>query len=124
MLPSKCFIYSFTGEHDVRVVEGYEQIISVDKIIIHPDYDAYTLDYDVALIKLKNPIKFNRNVRPVCLPKSDFDPGTICYITGWGLTAERGNVSQVNKNFNEIFLLIFVENCLSRFQLSSLCLGF
>ena len=95
MLPSKCFIYSFTGEHDVRVVEGYEQIISVDKIIIHPDYDAYTLDYDVALIKLKKPINFTRNVRPVCLPTMDFAPGTKCFVTGWGATIEKGNGSQV-----------------------------
>ena len=88
-----------TGEHDVRIVEGNEQIIPIDMIILHPDFDpvASGFDYDVALIKLKNPIKFNSNVRPVCLPTTDFAPGTNCYVTGWGDTTEGGNSSQVKK---------------------------
>ncbi|XP_078373762.1 serine protease 1-like isoform X3 [Oculina patagonica] len=83
------------GEHDVHEKEGYEQLIPIDKIIKHPDYDSYSFDYDVALVKLKNPIKFSINVRPVCLPTTDFAPGTNCYITGWGDTTEGGNESQI-----------------------------
>ena len=92
----KCLYNPMTGEHDVHGKEGYEQIIPIDKIIKHPNYDPYSFDYDVALIKLKNPIKFNSNVRPVCLPTTDFDAGTNCYITGWGDTTDRGKESQVN----------------------------
>ena len=78
-------------------MEGTEQIIPIDKIIIHPNYNppATAFDYDVALIKLKEPITFNLNVRPVCLPTMDFPPGTNCYVTGWGYTTEGGNNAQV-----------------------------
>ena len=88
-----------SGEHDVTIVEGKEQIIPIDMIIIHPDFDLATTgyDYDVALIKLKNPMNFTSNVRPVCLPTADFAPGTDCYVTGWGDTTEGGNESQVDK---------------------------
>ncbi len=88
-----------TGEHDLGVIEGKEQVIPIDMIIQHPDFDPLNtgLDYDVALIKLQNPIQFNNNVRPVCLPTTDFAPGTNCYITGWGTTTEGGNLSQVDK---------------------------
>ena len=98
----KCFVFNLmTGEHDVNRKEGYEQIIQVEKIIKHPNYDSYTLDYDVALVKLKNPFKFTINVRPVCLPTTDFAPGTDCYITGWGHTTEGGIESQVNNHFHQ-----------------------
>ena len=110
-----------TGEHDLRKVEGKEQIIPIDKIILHPKYKPPVTgpDYDVALIKLKKPIKFNSNVRPVCLPKKNFAPGTKCYVTGWGVTLEGGNIAQVNKVmecFNllrEMFSLVYTNYLIS-----------
>ena len=80
-------------------MEGTEQIIPIDKFIVHPKYDPKKkprYDYDVALVKLRDPINFTSNVGPVLLPTMDFDPGTICYITGWGETTEGGNIAQVN----------------------------
>ena len=70
--------------------------MTIDRIIKHPDYDASSNhDYDVALLKLKNPIQYNSHVRPVCLAKTDFDAGTNCYVTGWGHTSEGGDIPQV-----------------------------
>ena len=80
-------------------MEGTEQIIPIDKIIVLPKYDPAKrprYDDDVALVKLRDPINFNNNVRPVCLPTIDFAPGTNCYATGWGNTTEGGNIAQVN----------------------------
>ena len=98
LIVSQHFIQLWTGEHNLRTVDGTEQIIPIDKIIVHPNYDSPTtgFDYDVALIKLKEPINYNINVRPVCLPTMDFPPGTNCYVTGWGYTTEGGNFAQVN----------------------------
>ncbi|KAL3987701.1 hypothetical protein ACER0C_014816 [Sarotherodon galilaeus] len=41
---------------------------------------------DIALIKLKNPIQFSKDVAPVDLPDKDdtFGPSAECWITGWG----------------------------------------
>ena len=92
------FFNSTTGEHDLNRLEGYEQNMTIDKIIKHPQYDASSNhDYDVAMIKLKNPIKYNTHVRPVCLAKTDFDTGTNCFISGWGHTTEGGEIPQVRK---------------------------
>jgi len=87
-----------TGEYDRSKADGTEQVIPIDQIFTHPDYKPQETgyDYDVALIKLKEPITFNDDVRPVCLPTMDFPPGTNCYVTGWGATREGGNVAQVN----------------------------
>ena len=87
-----------TGEHDLRKADGTEQVIPIHQIFIHPNYKPAppVPDYDVALIKLRKPITFNNDVRPVYLPTKDFPPGTNCYVTGWGDTTEGGNFAQVN----------------------------
>ncbi|VDO15352.1 unnamed protein product [Rodentolepis nana] len=45
---------------------------------------------DVALLKLKKPVRFNRNVRPACLPYpgEEFEAGTVCAVAGWGQTSQ------------------------------------
>lgn len=93
------FFNSSTGEYDLNGLEGYEQNMIIDRIIKHPKYDASSNhDYDVAMIKLKNPIKYNTHVRPVCLAKTEFDVGTNCSISGWGHTTEGGEIPQVGRN--------------------------
>ena len=91
-------IFVVTGDHDLYGQEGYEQNIPIEKIIKHPDYSRYAShDYDLALIKLQSPLTYNKRVRPVCLPESDFPSGTKCYVTGWGNTEEGGGSPQVTR---------------------------
>ena len=63
----------------------YLQLLS---IVIHADYSPLTLDNDIALIKLAQPISFTTEVSPVCLPTTDNKPdkGMSCVVTGWGDT--------------------------------------
>ena len=57
------------GEFDTQNREGQEVFIDVGKVIKHKKYNSNTLDYDIALIKLKTPLKeYNRYIKPVCLP--------------------------------------------------------
>ena len=92
-----------TGEYNLGKADGTEQVIPIEQIFIHPNFNPPSTgtDYDVALIKLKEPITFNNDVRPVCLPTSDFPPGTNCYVTGWGNTREGGNIAQVNMTYRQ-----------------------
>ncbi|KAG7483963.1 hypothetical protein MATL_G00043860 [Megalops atlanticus] len=62
----------------------------VQKIIINEFYDPDTNDFDIALLKLKQPVEFSNNVGPVCLPTFDqtFSPGTTCWTSGFGTTEE------------------------------------
>ncbi|CAG9836716.1 unnamed protein product [Diabrotica balteata] len=68
-------------------------------VISNENYDRGTLKNDIALMKLSAPVRFNRYVRPLCLPSEltagrDFtsgpSPGTICTTVGWGATIEHG----------------------------------
>lgn len=53
----------------------------------HRNYNKDTLVNDIALIRLETPVKFNRFVKKVCLPK-ERNQGHFeqkdCFITGWG----------------------------------------
>ncbi|CAL9697990.1 unnamed protein product [Knipowitschia caucasica] len=67
----------------------------IRQILIHPKYDQFTSDYDIALLELSIPIFFNDLVQPVCIPapSHSFTTGTSCYVTGWGVLMEDGELA-------------------------------
>ncbi|XP_064603603.1 atrial natriuretic peptide-converting enzyme-like [Liolophura sinensis] len=69
-----------------RSYSQYRLIRHADRIIIHPNFSPYTVDNDIALIHLNEPVQFNDFVRPICLaPKGYIPPlGTRCVAAGWG----------------------------------------
>ncbi|XP_017312835.2 transmembrane protease serine 3 [Ictalurus punctatus] len=69
--------------------------LSVMKIFFHSAYHPEGLSYDIALIKLMQPLTFNGQVQPICLPNYDegFSSGSMCWISGWGATKIDGEVS-------------------------------
>ncbi|MCJ8743778.1 hypothetical protein PDJAM_G00098100 [Pangasius djambal] len=74
------------GEHNIQINEGTEQFISSSRVLRHPNYDSWTIDNDIMLIKLSQPAMLNNNVQPVALPKSCPSAGTWCTVSGWGKT--------------------------------------
>ncbi|XP_060715834.1 transmembrane protease serine 3 [Tachysurus vachellii] len=69
--------------------------LSVKKIFFHSTYHPEGLSYDIALIKLMQPLTFSGQVQPICLPNYDegFSSGSMCWISGWGATNTSGAVS-------------------------------
>lgn len=76
------------GEHDLKQEEGTEQMWSVATLLQHPAYDEETMVADISLLKLPEPVQFTDSILPVCLPVPGevVDPGTKCWISGWGDT--------------------------------------
>ena len=68
--------------------EGREVIRLVDRRERHPQFDlgnpdAY--DYDVALLRLSEPLPFSEDIQPACPPvKGELYEWTECMVTGWG----------------------------------------
>ncbi|XP_076396173.1 serine protease nudel isoform X3 [Megachile rotundata] len=67
--------------------------------IAHPSYSGRDMTNDIGMIMLDDSLRFNRWVRPVCLPERDIlgsmwrvepEPGSTCLAIGWGATSERG----------------------------------
>ncbi|XP_062382939.1 testisin-like [Sardina pilchardus] len=63
---------------------------TVAEIILHPNYDDYTSDNDMALLRLSSAVTFTDYIRPVCLVASGsiLHRGTESWITGWGAIEE------------------------------------
>ena len=79
------------GEHDSNITDGWEQTRSVEKVILHPNYNFCSSDHDLALVKLSSPVELSDRVSPVCLPqRSDeerLNAKSTCFVTGWGSTS-------------------------------------
>ncbi|GAA6080705.1 chymotrypsin A-like [Tachysurus ichikawai] len=76
------------GEHDRDSNAENVQVMKVEKSIRHPNYNPFTINNDVALIKLASPAQLNTRVSPVCLAETsdNFQGGMKCVTSGWGLT--------------------------------------
>ncbi|KAL2087425.1 hypothetical protein ACEWY4_016253 [Coilia grayii] len=88
------------GEHDRTVDEGTEQTIKVKEMIPHPDYDPKTVDNDIALLELHEPIAFTPHAVPVCLPTRGLAERELWAIhfhtvSGWGRRSENGPESSL-----------------------------
>jgi hypothetical protein len=77
------------------------QLYNVSEVIIHEGYDSQTLENDIALLRLEQPINIP-NARPIKLVTAEdvaygaTDPGVVTWVTGWGLTRVSPEVRPVN----------------------------
>ncbi|NWV53517.1 OVCH2 protein, partial [Daphoenositta chrysoptera] len=58
--------------------------------ITHPSFSETTLDSDIILLQLAEPLEFSPSVLPVCLPAEEEvpQPSRMCVVTGWGASEE------------------------------------
>lgn len=68
--------------------------IALKDLIVHPDYDCNKVANDIALIELQGPIRFRREVSPICVPSSPSSiiEGAPGIVAGWGWTNEDQNI--------------------------------
>lgn len=63
------------GDHDQTVISDADaKMRAVSAVIKHRYFDSNTYNHDIALLKLRKPITYSKNIMPVCLPEDDFDP--------------------------------------------------
>lgn len=82
------------GEYDLAEEEEpyLYQERRVQIVASHPQFDPRTFEYDLALLRFYEPVVFQPNIIPVCVPESDENfIGRTAFVTGWGRLYE-GNV--------------------------------
>lgn len=71
-----------------------KHVAEIQRIVVHEYYNAYTFDYDIALLQLKRPWPSSLEplVWPVCLPPASHTvtDNHRCWVTGWGYRSEEG----------------------------------
>ncbi|MBX3014964.1 MAG: serine protease [Caldilineaceae bacterium] len=91
-------IHVTLGEHWRNQTESTEQRVAVTKVVVHPNYNARSYDYDIALLQLATaaiPTNAVQTILPVVSTTDDalVAAGTLAVITGWGATSEGGMTS-------------------------------
>ncbi|XP_076368480.1 serine protease 1 [Tachypleus tridentatus] len=79
-------LYIRAGEYDLLITEVSEQEIKVSDSFVHPNYDIQTINNDIALLRLRQPLTMNVYVQVACLPsvENELHVQTMATILGWG----------------------------------------
>lgn len=86
------------GEYDFSSVQEELPYVErgVAKKLVHPKYNFFTYEYDLALVKLDKSLDFAPHISPICLPASDdLLIGENATVTGWGRLSEKGTLPSV-----------------------------
>lgn len=85
--------------HDVEFYPFVER--DIVRVIIHPEYYAGTLQNDIAILKLGQPLNLatSPHIGLPCLPAHQDFSGQRCWTTGWGKDAfgENGRYQNILK---------------------------
>ena len=75
------------GEFDVsHQKEPYPYVERrVEDVVSHHLFDPKTFEYDLALLKFNETVRFERNILPVCIPSgNDTYVDRMATVIGWG----------------------------------------
>ncbi|GJQ83319.1 hypothetical protein Trydic_g15957 [Trypoxylus dichotomus] len=104
------------GEYDFSSVQEELPYVerAVARKIVHPKYNFFTYEYDLALVQLDKSLEFAPHISPICLPASDdLLIGENATVTGWGRLSEGGSLPTV---LQEVHVpIVSNDNCKSMF---------
>lgn len=72
------------GAHNLDTEESTVRIYEVEQGIAYPEYENQFVYHDIGLLKLKQNVKFNINIRPICLPTDTTKQHDQIWAIGWG----------------------------------------
>lgn len=74
------------NDYDLSYSEGLEQEYKSLRDIVHPDFDIDTIDSDIAILRLPEPVVMSTGMNYACVPEAGvvLPPKTLCYAVGWG----------------------------------------
>ncbi|MCK4709409.1 MAG: serine protease, partial [Gammaproteobacteria bacterium] len=75
----------YTGAHDLVSSPG--TMTTVRSIHVHPNYNQFTTDFDIALVELENPVLSITPIQPISpLQMASINAGDMTTIIGFGST--------------------------------------
>lgn len=82
------------------------EVIQVDEVINHPNFDSYLYDFDYALLKLVTPIEIDGISKAIIQLASESDlisDNTPVVVSGWGDTQ---NINESSKGLRAVIIPI------------------
>ncbi|KAM8746470.1 mast cell protease 1A-like [Acanthopagrus schlegelii] len=87
------------GVHNFHNQNGVKHV-SVEQAFPHENYSQLTHLNDIMLLKLSSKVKFNKNVKGIALADEADSLPKSCLVSGWGVTEEHKNGSDVLMEVN------------------------
>ena len=81
-------VLAVAGEHDLYADEGPEQERRVASAVMHPDYDWYTFENDICLLRMDSPFVLNQEVAVIRSAATGQEFSGKGRVSGWGMMAE------------------------------------
>ncbi|XP_075154143.1 CLIP and Tryp_SPc domain-containing lethal (2) k05911 [Haematobia irritans] len=84
------------GDYNIRTDYEVKHVSRrVKRLVRHKGFDFSTLHNDIAILTLSEPVKFTKEIQPVCLPTSPAQQrssysGHLATVAGWGSLRENG----------------------------------
>ncbi|KAJ8976747.1 hypothetical protein NQ317_004299, partial [Molorchus minor] len=94
-----CVTGGIASQYSIRAGSDYVTTagkrIKVCTITAHENFNEYTMDNDIAILKLCSPLTFTERILPIALPQYGevVTEGTAAQVSGWGFVKENGAVS-------------------------------
>ncbi|XP_034024908.1 coagulation factor VII [Thalassophryne amazonica] len=87
------------GDYDKSLPDPGEQLVKVEKVVIHPHFHSFTFDSDIALLYLSQAVVWSPTAIPACLPDAHLSKYLLRennrgVVTGWGATQFLGRSSR------------------------------
>ena len=83
-------VLAVAGEHDLYAEEGPEQARRVASSVMHPDYDSYTFENDICLLRMDRAFELNHEVQVIRSAAQGQEFSGKGRVSGWGMLAEDG----------------------------------
>ncbi|XP_043193370.1 trypsin-3-like [Amphibalanus amphitrite] len=110
------------GEYDSSTfIEGNHTEYDVERIILHPNYEAGVLNYDIALLRLSREIAFSSSVCTIPLPDGPSGDlaGKTVTVAGWGITERTLSYQLSNSVLSELNMTaVSASDCRDKIQLA------
>lgn len=81
------------GYTDLNNPTSYSRRISVQKVIVHEDYDKFhPQGSDIVLLQLHSSVEYSSHILPACVPEENIKipKEKACWASGWGHLREDG----------------------------------
>ena len=72
------------GYHAIDQYDGPNQQVVYGNWISHKDFDAGTMNNDIALIQLHTPVSMNSDVQAISISSNEPKKGLKLLVSGWG----------------------------------------
>ncbi|XP_055540540.1 venom serine protease Bi-VSP-like [Wyeomyia smithii] len=110
------------GEYDITSDnDGANPVdIYVEKTFVHEQYNAKTIQHDIALIRLQQNAPLSNAIKPICLPvEQAIRSADLTYyspfVAGWGATSYRGPTAS---RLQEVQVVVVpIDQCAFNYQL-------